>query len=69
MTRKDIIEKYLPNDINENNKGGVYGCPYENRYSDFLFVTEKECVCSYENFEGCIPPAEVCEKCWNTDVN
>ena len=41
MTRKDIVEKYSPNDINENNKGGVYGCPYENRYSDFLFVTEK----------------------------
>ena len=68
MTRKDIVEKYSPNDINENNKGGVYGCPYENRYSDFLFVTEKECVCSCENIEGCIP-AEACEKCWNTDVN
>ena len=36
MTRKDVVAKYSPNDINENNKGGFYGCPYENRYSDFF---------------------------------
>lgn len=66
MTRKEIVAKYFPRDINENNKGGVYGCPYENKYSDFLCVTENECICNCEDIVGYIPE-EACEKCWNME--
>ena len=66
MTRKEMVAKYFPGEINECNKGGVYGCPYENRYSGFLFVTENECICNRVDIVGYIPE-EACEKCWNME--
>lgn len=59
MTRKEYVEKYYPTYINDNDDGGVYGCPYEYHGMEIL-----DTVCTLE----CNGQSSYnCEECWNKE--
>lgn len=63
MTRKEWIEKNLPEYISDRADGGVIGCPRNYRELteiDPSVLTNNPC-------EGCY--AHVCEECWNMELN
>ena len=67
MTRKEWIEKNLPEYINENADGGVLCCPswyHELVRIDPGVLTNNPC-------EGCheLSSFHVCEECWNMELN
>lgn len=62
MTRKEIIEKYLPENIDEYFGGGVCGCPFD--YPKYLGHM------SEHNFDCRVNGAYTsvnCVSCWNTE--
>lgn len=59
MTRREWVEKNMPERLVENSVSGVKGCPFDNEYANMPGFNSDDSECSTH---------EVCYECWSVEI-